>query len=359
MKYAFDAGAVVGNTLYVSDNYCNALLSFDLLSGESKYIGEFKGESATKQLMHKCCVKNDNRLYFVPNASDYLHIFNCNSGEFKAVKIHRSSDTRFVFGGAFIYGDCLWIMPGNKEQPVIKYGLKEKEFFILGSFENWIGDLKQPHNQCFWKMCCLDGDVYLAVLGTSKILCYELGTGKTRLIDTNIDNLDSIYITTSAIFLCTGDMRVYKWNPRDNETHECYLRGVEKKNSAFVVVETGVGEVVLIPNYGGQALRYDGENAFEIDEKLILDGRTINERAVHYENWDLWGNNSVLFPSHGDGIFCIDSGGIKRINNVDITSVEYIEKRYKAFGEKLTNNLLIKEGIQCSLDDFVGAIAIS
>ncbi len=57
MGYGFCAG-VVGNRLYYSDNFCNALCYIDLNTNESRFAMHFPQEEVGRKKLHSKCIRD-------------------------------------------------------------------------------------------------------------------------------------------------------------------------------------------------------------------------------------------------------------------------------------------------------------
>lgn len=354
----FDAGAVLENILFFSDNTCNALISYDLTNNTKKYICGFPEERNDNQiLLHKQCLKYKNEIIFIPNNADNVHIFDVRTSKLKVLPIEKEKTLNYNFCGGIIINNFLWIFPGNIQQKIIKINLSNYEICYKCNFYAALNKYVNLKQQAFWKVCHHENNVYLALLHTNKIVKYNLEENKVDVIETDIENLDSIYEANGKIYVCTLKEEVYIWDNKKNKINKCKLEYRLEREGSNSIIKNKNGIVFLVPNYGLEILKKQiNKNTFYASDGLILNKYSILKDAVNFENYDTWGDNMVLFPCHGGNLVIVNEQECKEIKSTQIVNeTEYKNARYIAIRSE-TQKRTCKEGVPYLLNEYIKAI---
>lgn len=353
MNFSFSAATIVEDTLYYSDNYCNALFSIDLNSRKMNYISEFPEEKRTKQRIHKSCLRYKDKLIFIPNMGSHVHSYNLSNKEFETINIKRTSDSRFVFCAGIIRGDILWVFPRNLEQPIVKYDINNWTCEEMDPFYQTLGEIKKLRDELFWKMCCLDDKAYLAVIGTSKVVCYDLKKNRSYDIDTEIEGIYSIHSTGAGIIICTVDNRVFRWDCNTNTASIIPVLDEKKPVRPNMIAEQG-DSIFLIPNYGSDILVKEND-IFVRSDSLRIDAKNMNTRMVHFENWGQWKSSLVLYPNYGGDIELIKNRAVEKLVVETEFDNAYREKYLESIIE-ISKDKILNEGVDYCFEDFCAAV---
>lgn len=353
MKLSFNAGAVCENILYFSDNTCNALMKLNLLDGQLAYISNFPCEE-DQLFIHKQCIKIKDKLYFVPNAGHNIHIYDLNSGDISNVRICRNCPTRLLFNGGILIDDELWIIPCDISQEVICLNISSMEVKSLFKFENDLKNHVSDSKQAFWKFCLHEKNIYMALIRTNIIVKFDIEKCKIEMVETEVDNIDSIYRTNNSFWICTIDGKVYLWEEEENKCEKAILEGNRNDGGAYVIAESLTGDIYLIPHYGCQIMKKSKECVvFKGNNEFYISNKELKIKRVNFESFDIYKNKIILFPGFGSDIIIIDKCGINVVKAVlNEKDNIYMEKKSKGIRNEMKSNVLF-EGRNVGLEEYI------
>lgn len=355
MELSFGAGAVCDNILYFSDATCNALMKLNLLDGHLSYITSFPDEEE-KFYIHKQCVKNADKLYFIPNTGYNIHIYDLKSGDVSWVHVNRCNSTRLVFNGGVILDDKLWVVPCDISQELICLDISTRRVNVFPSLEkdlkSYVSNFKQP----FWKYCVFEKKMYIALLKTNKIAKYDFENFKMEIIETEIESIDAIYRSRDTFWLCTVDGRVYLWEEKINKCVSVVLEDDENNGGAYSVSESLMGEVYLIPSYGRQIMKRRLDNVFKGNDEFFINSKELEIKGVNYEFYDVSANKIFLFPICGSNVVVLKDTGVSIVEAIlDGGDDIYFSKKNRALNNELNHNVYY-EGRSIGLECYINAL---
>ena len=351
MKIAFTAGKVIGDSLFYSDNNCNALMKYDLYSDTVVFLRCFPNDNNVS-FLHKECLQYNGKLIFTPNMSECISIYNPDNNDIECIHLRRYNDSRFCFSGGFIKGRLLYIIPGNMSQSLIRCDVETFETEELFSFGKKL-NLDQTNEETFWKTCLYKNLIVFPKLGTNSIYTYDISTGEVRVINSKIEKLDSAYCYDGTVWISTSDGRLYTWNPDDDCVEE---KQINSNNKSCAYIVSWNGRPYLIPNYGKEILIYDN-NQFHNDRELVINNCELDVRGIHFESFDIWRNNIILYPRNGGNIVVIDMKKIYE-KNATIKFDDSYKRNYLCVLQEKAQNGPIKENNPYSLRDFIDGLNV-
>lgn len=136
MVLEYDTCCVKGDFLWVSAMKFNGLFKIDLRTKEINFVGCFPYEKLYGRLHLDRIIEHNNKLYFVPFESNYIHIYDIEKNTFEGIKIERKAGR---YHGGIKYGDKIFfispqtsiILELDTQSNAIKYiHIDEVEGFI-------------------------------------------------------------------------------------------------------------------------------------------------------------------------------------------------------------------------------------
>ena len=350
MRISFDAGIIVDNKLYLSDNFSNSLLSLDLDIMEMDYIGSFPEETKT-ELLHKKAFEYKGRIIFVPFQGDNVHIYTPYNNTIDVLHIPHKINERYAIADAAVVDSKIVIFPGNLSQPIITVNMNDLSVKSLGVIEHELLKKQSKSSQSFMSISVKEHYIYSAVLKTHYILKYDVDNRSFELIDTGVNDLVAVSINDYGMWLSTQNGDIYQYDDATKSLSFTPINGNHIYNCHYLVVQIH-GNVMALSAKGGEVFCFDFKSkAFE---KISDDHVYESEKDAFgylYGGFVRYRDEILLFPIRNGEPYLLSTSGM--INQIHYHMKESEQKKYK--NNLLLNNLL-KEGDNCLLSDYLNAI---
>ncbi len=270
MNLTFDAGVIVGNQLFFSAVYYNALFKFDLLSDEITYVSSFPAIESVPRTLHSKALFHRDKIIFIPEFySNKVHIYDCTTNEITPIIIPADLNRLYWVSDGFIVENDLWLIPGNFEEKIYKINLQSFQVEPLFSFKEYASG--ENGIQAFQKNAFLNGRFYMPIVLTDKIIVYDLKSGTIEILETGYEKIVRAYCINDSILFATRNSKVIAY-----------------KNNNFIeqkitdpVIKDGIGEyricegtdnsIFLFPLFGGKVSKG------RLEEGVFSDFYSINE----------------------------------------------------------------------------------
>lgn len=118
----FESFYVKDDTIYMSARDFNGLFKGNLKNGEMQFIGFFPGEDLlAKRLHYGEAVCKEEKIYFIPLESKYIHVFNILTSSFEKIKL--DSGLKKGYAKAVFLDDQLYMI-STRTTEILQYDLK-------------------------------------------------------------------------------------------------------------------------------------------------------------------------------------------------------------------------------------------
>lgn len=245
--------------VWISVMEFNALYCYDLKTRLSNYIGAFPGEKNSVWKMHGSSLLVENKIFFLPDRSRFIHIVDTETGNIQKLEVH--SKERFSCNHAWFYKGVLYFISEDS-------GLELYSFHIKTNFiEKHL--IQEENNDSI----CIDhvviGEkIYFACMNRDSVICYDFVN--YQMVEYNIKADESGFGTISydgTNFYLTGKKHIVQWNP---EKLKINLYQTYPKGLGMVLWLNG--QIVRIEGFTDQYLKNEKPFSFSliIDEKLWL-----------------------------------------------------------------------------------------
>ena len=349
MNKNFFAGKIVGDKLYFSMMYVDALCCLDLSNMKYEVIKQFNIEGGIK-IYHKTCHLYDNKLYFIPRESKDIYIYDMSTNNIDSISLP-SNKISDPCDGVF-YNNHLWIFPSMCDDDLIEVDLKSKRIEIIEDFKREINrkGVISDSSLLFHRIAQVDNTVWLPVFRSSKMVSYDLDKGKMGIYDVG-ETITGAFIGSDCLWLGTiEENRVLKWN----YIEKCIEGVVQTTMSAiYRTGPSGIYEygnyIIIVPGYGNEIHIVD-----------ILDGNdlivykmddVLNENFPLFVRSELQNNKLYIFPYNDEKMIIIDLCECK----ASVFRLVSDEEMSKYISLKNNNEILL-ENDYITLMDFIGAI---
>ncbi len=350
MKLSFSAGIISNNKLYFSDNFSNALMMLDMKSQTMHFISSFPEENKT-ELLHKKAFEHSGKIFFVPFQGTNVHIYSPIDNRIDVLKIPKQVNERYAIADAAVVGNLIVIFPGNLSQPIITVNMDDLSVDSLGIIEHEYLNKRDRKSQAFKNISVKDNYVYSAILKSNYIVKLDVVNLHFELIETGVDNLATIMVADSGIWLSSQDDGVYLLDEGNDSLSFVSINSERKHNCPYLIIQYR-NKVIAISTKGGDVFSYnENNNTFEKAGNSLV---RLSEKIAFgniYEGYDLCDEGIVLFPLANDEPWLLSSAGV--IGQVHYQVDDDNQRKYK-------NNLflhnIVKEGMDCGLSDYLNAI---
>lgn len=352
MNLMFSAGAIVGDELYFSAFYTNALFSYNFVSEELKFVSFFPGISRPSGELHKKAIYYNGKIFFVPDAdSGVVHVYDCNTKDLLNITISIDSASKYRFSDGFIVDNKLWILPGNREERITTIDLITLKEERLISFDKYIKG--EGGNQVFLNNAYLDGKFYMPVTMSGKLVVYDILSGRVDVVETGYDALISAYNIKNQILITT----------RKSELISYSQEGIKKQNIINPVCNNGIGEyhvcegiddqLFLLPVFGGKVsvgkLNSGEFQDFVLHDYANKEKKTAAVKVLSCGNFSAFSEKlGVSLVMTADGLLMINTKGYR------IISLRYKDDNI----ELLKNPIIYHEGVTGNLRGFIDDIIL-
>lgn len=174
----FSAFQIVDDIVYFSLAICNGLYSYNLLTGDLKFITYFEREKLYESELHLDSLLYDGKIYFIPYMGTCISIFDVNTQSMTYVEIGCSSNYTCSFIKGFIHEKKLWLVP----QTIVKDPRKRKNICVL-DLENL--NYEEPealNNMCrdsfgtvlCYDTCRMEEHLVIPIEGTNRVLIINM-----------------------------------------------------------------------------------------------------------------------------------------------------------------------------------------
>lgn len=349
LKATFSAGAIVGEKIFFSDNFVNALVLGDIQTGQCKCIGHFTGEKNSTRHLHRNAVLFEEYIVFAPNRGEHVHIYNTNTGEIREIKVFRSSDSEYVFSNSILDGNYLWIFPGNTEQPILKVNLLNGDEDCLDNLAAIMGNEKTSKSCAALNCMKSENKIYAPIYGTSTMVVLDVTTEKVSIIDIPIENMFFVFLLNNKKWISTRDS-IFEWNEQTNECVKYAIEGGVVAPILFPGISNGV---LLTSEIGGDIYELRNDN-FLLNQQLFLERTSTYSIGFTYEAYAGINGGTVIFPPYGRKCVVYKNGYFRELPlTIDITALD--QKIMNGISHRISEEIMY-EGKYIDLNDFLHVI---
>lgn len=112
---------------FFSNWFYNGLFKVEILTGKAFFLGHFYGEEYSERNLHWEILLKNEKIYFCPWKSRYVHIYNLKEETLNSVEIRRKSEKFFSIEEVFLEENNLFLIPGQTENFIFKLDMNSLE----------------------------------------------------------------------------------------------------------------------------------------------------------------------------------------------------------------------------------------
>lgn len=259
-------GKVVENKFYFSERNFNGLFCFDLLTKECEFIDYFIGESKAAMLIHKVCVFYKGKLFFMPERSRFIHIYDIRTGIQSCIDL--GNETGYCIYDYVVDNNFLYYFQ-IKPVSVVQIDMENNTMKTDDNFPKWYNSMfGNTEYSLSGRLAYLNGKVYIPTSNANLIIEWDIRNNEGNVYETDISNLVNICIGKDGFWITDIDTyNVYLWNP-NSETfvYDCGELIEDKNIPSYFdkIVYNHVIElekhIIIVLRWLGYILIRDNEN---------------------------------------------------------------------------------------------------
>ena len=341
-------GVLYKGYIWFSSNTFNGLMRMNVSTKNIEFVDFFPKISIINRLTHKKSFLFNDKLYFLPAFSNYIHIYDLINKRFKTVEFvdYDQPILKDRVGDAVLLNHKIYIFSWLEDEPLIifdlnNHTLKRNEFFNIQK------EKKGVSKNCQVMRCFNYGvdKICLSFSGTDCLAEWNVHSNELAVTHLEVEDIfsaipigDSIWIVTLAgdnIYRFDKEKGLEKYNGigcAKWDGGERYYSGVLSFNNLLIGVPAFANKIVCWKE--GRAFELDGDNwnFFEKNLSAFLGTVELDD--------ELW-----FLPFSADGIYSYSAstGIVKRIHFA--LEEETIKKMIirKAFNEELKKGVIFEK----------------
>lgn len=260
--------------IFVSCMNCNALVIYDKEKNKSCFVDRFPGEKNDSWRLHNYAIEHDNSIYFMPDRSKYIHIYNVEKSKFKKVLVNIEGRINATYAVRI-------------ENYIVFASIEQKIMVLFEMDSHELSYIKLPADAVLsMEIITKDGKVYLADKAKDCIYEYVLGEKDIKIIRIKADGNGfgtissdgkAIYLTSENSIIVIGQSNIKKFSlnyPNGFGMHIIYqskeriitgFQDVEKRHEKpFAFSRWYEGKLLLFPFRTNMILELDVRNDMSI-----------------------------------------------------------------------------------------------
>ncbi len=299
-------GKMIEDRLYFSERNFNGLFCYNMKSKECEFIACFKGEDISEFDLHKNCILYNEQLFFIPQRSNFIHVYHMKTGEQRNILISKQKNRKPQFLYEVLqYGSCLYNIPISIEQPLIRLDMNRQIVEEDYRFSQWCKKQLSNTKVLLGPRAAYKGnDIYVVLFETNIILRWNIFSGEGKVYQ-SVDGLFGISNASDGFWLLTLKCsEILHWNPENGIQSYAGTQEIFDKKPYNHVVEIE-GYTIVIPTKGDNLwIKSNEENVFTkfyFKTELAFD-----YRELEFYGFDVDGGKLCLFFSIGRGVIVLD-----------------------------------------------------
>lgn len=353
-------GVLYKGNIWFSSNTFNGLMRMNILTKKIEYIDLFPKISILNRLTHKKCFLYNDKLYFLPALSNYIHIYDLINKSFKTIRFVDCNQPilKERVGDAVLLNQKIYIFSWLDDDPLITFDLNNHTL-TRNEFFNIQKEKKGVSKNCQVIRCFNYGmdKICLSLSGTDCFAEWDVYGNELVVTHVELEDFfsatpigDSIWIAArsgDSIYRFDKERVLEKYNGigcAKWDAGERYYSGVLSFNNLLIGVPAFAKKIVCWKD--GRAFELGGDNWNLSNENLIAFLGTIELDD------ELW-----LLPFSADGIYSYNKS-VGVVTHIDFVLEEEAVKKMiirEAFNEGMKKGIIFEDSIY-TLPEYIGAI---
>lgn len=207
-----------GDDLWISHFKFNGLYKINLSSGNVAFMGRFPNHSGQEKALHFCGKKYGSKLYFFPQNTDSIDIYDIATGEYCSEMIPiKDKIFQKVIVEAFQYDDTCVLVPRFADIPLMILSLSENKIIECINLPESNQKASEDSKNLTLYACMIDHVIYFPVKDTNCIGSYDLDKREEKVyILSELEKIVGDFKFDGNDIWFNADSGIYKWNPNTN-----------------------------------------------------------------------------------------------------------------------------------------------
>lgn len=339
------ASVLVGDELYVSSNKVPALYKIDLNNASTEKVLDFISRKNGNDNTHFSAFGDDKFIYFLPGNGKSIDCYNKKTGDLLIINDDYLAEYDAI--GACKFENNIFVFPRHYKRCVLVIdSVTNKIIQKIDVQDNSASGDKET--KCL-KMCKRDNRVFLPIVDTKKIECFDLEKKTTSVHTLNIEDRfnGEIIAIENQVFIATAS-GIAIWNESNNIMKQIKVNFDDKNNYVEKMIHYG-NKMIMVPHFWGN-VKILTLNSLEIQDIEIDKSKLhINVENPWRDTKDalLWKNKLLITPVKYAETVIID---------LENDSVSYVQYNV-AIDYSTINGNIIQEGYG-DLKDWINWLSV-
>lgn len=211
----------VGESIWFSHHFFNALIELNKSSGQIKSIEKFPVHDIRETWLYTtvCCSKD--KLIFIPGTSDKIAVYDIKIKKFIFVGLDQDlvGNDVLYFWNAYRHGQYIYMLP-RKAKCIVRYNIRENTVKYLHTSLDAVVLASPEMDACFAEQFeVLDEKIYMPFVELSAVAVFDLKKEKMSIKYLDIENGCSTIIYFDEYFYMTSSTQpiIYQWNTQTDK----------------------------------------------------------------------------------------------------------------------------------------------
>lgn len=196
------------NDLWIMHGKINVLFYHSLLSGKTEAVMRLKKEVFFQEASMASMIEDNKRLYLIPRWGKYIHCVDCCTKEERLIDLPHNDeyDNYMRFSVAYKYNKMIYCVPENYRY-FLEINPVNNDVRVLFDVKEIIRKIGIETVSLGKGALVKNGKVYVNVLMTNKILCFDLNTKSCDILE--MDNVyDCVAANDDYIFMSNNEKSI-------------------------------------------------------------------------------------------------------------------------------------------------------
>lgn len=369
-RISFDGAYDTGNELYVSSGTFNGLLKVDKSTMTAQFLESFTGESKIVLGLHHKVYGVEDKLYFVPDNADEIHVYNLEEKWIQKCPIDIPESNQIRCIDSFLIDNKIWLFYAYADNPIVIFDVKTNDIEYLYDINDYLpNEIKERNLPVFWSVFSKCGNqIYGVIWDSPYVIRVNVENMEIEVysVEKQANRLSGIACMGEKIYLTElYNQNIVLWNIFENTFQRFTAFGELQLNENMELVYSSIiavdEQIILIPNSGSKILMLDEESNKIVEYASLPDGfKDLEDERKSWRrfySYDFLGDRVRLYPSKAN--MMLDIICSKRIiegYEFDLDQ-EWVENKYynvvveSYLKESVTESISEREGV--GLKEFV------
>lgn len=358
-----DSSVFVDGYIWFSNSKYNGLFKMDCDSKAVEFVSLFPEARAFQSALHRKCVyiRDCKKIAFLPWLSDWLHLYDLNSGSINSIYINRKGKES-VSGGLY-YDGCIYLFPVYNDQDLCVVNLTDNSVEVDISFRNQCKEFFEPTDRN--PLCVVhdyarfDDKIWFSVVGTSDLYNWNYKTKKLNVEHVDIQSIYTVSSIENGILISSTDIPSV-WKYASSALEEMVIGNDNVKEDSetfntgfFSGIISSRGKIYLLSDVLKKYICISDN----VCEELKFEGETYFANRIDYERTLVEISDEIfMLPQKGDRNLLVlktNSNG-EKLEAFSMNCDEEYLKRIKS--EQLGESIMARESESITLYDFINLL---